>query len=179
MKVISIASSILSLFLLSAFTITQQLQWEIADDYVVSFDGRGASGSFSALDGKINFNPSDLAASSMDVSVNASTISTDSNGKDRHAKGDSWLDTEAFPTINFVSEKFVRRKDTYSVIGKLTLHGVSKEVEIPFTFTPNKTGGLFEGNFTVSRKDYGIKGPLMGFAVGNDFDISLKVPVKR
>jgi hypothetical protein len=37
---------------------------------------------------------------------------------------------------------------------------------------------LFEGTFSIDRKDYEIKGPLMGFAVGNEFEISLRVPVQ-
>jgi polyisoprenoid-binding protein YceI len=118
----------------SAFTAIQKVAtWEIAEDYVVSFDGRGASGSFSSLNGTIAFDPADLASSSMDVYLDASSIDTGSKGKNKHVNNDSWLDTEAFPKIRFRSKKITSQGETYTMTGDLTLHGVTKEIEFPFT----------------------------------------------
>lgn len=163
----------------SAFTLIQEVSsWEIADDYVVSFDGRGASGSFSSLDGTIKFDPENPEASSMDVFLKANSIDTGSKGKNKHVNNDSWLDTEKYTTIRFRSKEIVRVAADYEVKGELTLHGVTREVKIPFSYRPVADGGMFKGSFTINRKDYDIKGPLLGFAVGNEFEINLRVPVK-
>lgn len=178
-KLLFLFSAALLAISFSAFTLIQEVSsWEIADNYVVSFDGRGASGSFSSLDGNIKFDPSNPAESTMDVTLKASSIDTGSKGKNKHVNNGSWLDTENFTTIRFRSKEIAKMGVDYEVKGDLTLHGVTKEIKIPFTYTAESNGGLFEGSFTINRKDYDIKGPLMGFAVGNEFEINLRVPVK-
>lgn len=153
--------------------------WNISDDYNIRFSGRGAEGTFSGLEGTINFDPSDLSAARMDVSVDVKTISTGNNTKNKHARGDSWFDAERYPKITFRSQRFRRSGQAYEVVGNLTLHGTTKEVTIPFTFTENTDGGLFQGKFTVDRQVYGIEGPLLAFTVGDEFEIEMKVPVSN
>ncbi|MFK7972900.1 MAG: YceI family protein [Bacteroidia bacterium] len=176
MKKLSILCiSITALLLLPAFSLIQEVNsWKIADDYMINFSGRGAQGSFSTLQGSISYDPENLVGSSIDVHVDVRSIDTGSKGKNKHAKNNSWLDAEQFGKIRFVSKRFESQGEGMQVIGDLTMHGVTREITIPYTFS-NQT---FEGEFTVDRKDYDIKGPLMGFAVGNEFNIALKVPVK-
>ncbi|MEL7423299.1 MAG: YceI family protein [Bacteroidota bacterium] len=160
-----------------AFTPFYFSTWNIADDYNIRFSGRGAEGTFSGLQGTINFDAANLANAHMDVSVDVKTISTGNNTKNKHARGDSWFDAERYPKITFRSEQFRKKGQAYEVVGDLTLHGTTKEVTIPFTFTKNTNGGLFVGTFTVDRQEYGIEGPLLAFTVGDDFEIKLRVPV--
>ena len=35
------------------------------------------------------------------------------------------------------------------------------------------------GSFTVNREDFGIKGNMFGFMVGDEVNVNLKVPVKK
>ncbi|MCG8388639.1 MAG: YceI family protein [Cytophagales bacterium] len=158
---------------------SQQSQWRVEDDYVVKFSGTGAEGTFRNLSGSIVFDPADLGSSKFDVAVDANTISTGNKTKDKHARGDSWFDTDNYPKIRFVSSNITRSKTGYQVTGTLELHGVQKEVEIPFTFDPQGGSGVFEGSFTVDRKEYEINGPFFGFMVGDEFEIMLKVPVRQ
>lgn len=152
--------------------------WNISDDYSIRFSGTGAEGTFSGLNGTINFSEENLAIANMDVSVAVNTISTGNTTKDKHARGDSWFDAEKHPRIKFRSESFRKTSSGYSVKGTLTLHGVTKTVDIPFTFAKTTDGGLFKGSFTIDRQDYGIEGPWLAFTVGDEFKIDLKVPVK-
>ena len=152
--------------------------WNISDDYAIRFSGTGAEGTFSGLTGEINFSEDNLPAAKMAVSVAVSTISTGNTTKDKHARGDSWFDAEKYPRIKFRSESFRKTSSGYLVKGALTLHGVTKTVDIPFTFSKTTTGGLFEGTLTVDRQDYGIEGPWLAFTVGDEFKIDLRVPVK-
>ncbi|MEM6398207.1 MAG: YceI family protein [Bacteroidota bacterium] len=167
-----------TVFFLAAAIVTND--WQIDDDYTVAFDTGRAEGTFSGMDGEILFDPSDLANSSMDVTVDVATIETGNDTKNKHARGESWFDAEKYPTIRFVGDDFSRAGEGYKVSGKLTLHGNTKSIDIPFTFSPNGAdSGLFEGSFTVNRKDYGIDGNFWGFVVGKEVEIKLRVPVSK
>lgn len=170
---------VLSLILASSFAVRQLNGWRISEDYVIKFSGSGVEGTFRKLSGVIQFDPEDLKRSRFDVTVDVNTISTGNKTKDRHARGKSWLDAERYPMIRFTSSYIARREEGYVVMGTLELHGVKKEVNMPFTFSKNGYNGIFEGTLTVDRQEFGIEGPFLGFMVGDEFDITLKVPVAQ
>lgn len=153
--------------------------WSIGDNYEVKFSGKSAAGTFSGLAGEIVFSSDDPSTARMDVSVQVATINTGNKTKDKHARGDSWFNAERYPTIRFVSNKISRQGSKYVAEGELTMHGHTKAERIPFTFVDSANGGVFEGSFTVDRQEYGMEGPWMAFTVGDEFEISLRVPVRE
>ncbi len=164
----------------SAFTTYDYISWNIAKDYEIRFSGSGASGTFGALQGELVFDQNNLAASNMNVSVDVATIETGNNLKNKHARNSDWFNAKKYPKINFRSTAFVKKTNAYEVKGKLTLHGTTKEITIPFTFEETAAGGVFVGGFTINREDYGIDGPwLRGAFVGEEFEIDLRVPVNK
>lgn len=166
-------------FLLTGFGLYRADSYTIGDNYVIRFDGRGAGGTFRGLEGEIVFDPADLTAARMDVSVDATTIETGNKTKDKHARGDAWFDVETYPTIRYVATDFKRTETGFIASGKLTLHGTTKAMPLPFTFERTAEGGAFAGAMTVDRKAFGIKGPWLGFTVGDEFLVELVVPVTR
>lgn len=173
MKAITLLIGVL---ILTAFTVFS-LNWHIDPNYSIKFSSSKAEGSFTGLKGTIEFDKNQLDHAKMDVTVDASTINTGNSTKDKHAKGESWFDVAKYPTIKFTSSRFERQAAQYSVTGILELHGIRKEVSIPFNYI--ETGGkyIFNGSFKVNRKDYGINGNVMGFLVGETFVVSLNIPV--
>jgi len=172
---------VLSYFLLGLFAsliTSAQQKWEIANDYSIEFSGTKAEGTFRGLVGEILFDPSNLEASKFDVSVAVNTISTGNKTKDKHAKGDSWFDAIPFPSILFQSKSITRLGEQFEVVGDLELKGIRKEVAISFSFSEDEGQGVFKGDMTVNRQEFGIEGNLFGFVVGDDFEIILKVPVQ-
>ena len=151
--------------------------WRIGDDYHVKFDGRGASGTFEGLRGTVIFDPDRPAAGQLDVTVDVATIDTGNATKNRHATGEGWFDAARYPTIGFRSTAISATRSGYTATGELTLHGTTRPVSFPFTFTPRPDGGLFEGSFEVNRKDYGIEGSFGQFMVSSTLTVSLRVPV--
>ena len=151
--------------------------WSIDPAYAIKFSGTKAEGTFAGLTGTIVYNSRELASATMDVAVNASTISTGNSLKDKHARGESWLDVAKYPSIRFRSTSFAKTNSGYLVTGNLTLHGVTKAVAVPFQFSQPGGQGLFTGRFQVNRQDYGIKGNLFGFSLGDDIAVELRVPV--
>jgi polyisoprenoid-binding protein YceI len=174
MKNLTILALVLTSFSFVAFTSVVLNSYEIAEDYSIKFDGRGAAGTFSGLEGEIIFDENNLDASRINVSVDATTINTGNKTQDKHARSDKWFDTENYPKITFKSNKFEKTAAGYNVIGMFEVHGFKKSETIPFTFKDN----IFEGNLTINRQEYGIEGPFFAFTVSDEFEVNLRVPVK-
>ena len=153
--------------------------WNLDPDYTIRFAGKKAEGTFSGLAGTVVYDPADLGSATMRVAVDATTIKTGNSLKDKHARGDSWFDVAKYPKIYFQSTAFARAGSGYVVRGDLTLHGVKKPVAIPFQFSQQGGKGVFTGQFKVNRKDFGINGNALGFTVGEELDVTLRVPVSR
>ena len=173
-----LATNAVLLFLLPAAGLLAG-SWNLDPGYTIKFAGNRAEGTFSGLTGTVAYDPADLGSATMRVAVDATTIKTGNSLKDKHARGDSWFDVAKYPKIYFQSTAFDRAGSGYVVRGDLTLHGVKKPVAIPFQFSQQGGKGVFTGQLKVNRKDFGINGNALGFTVGEEFDVTLRVPVRR
>lgn len=173
-KKVGFAVLIGAFIMLSAFTINNVINWQIKDGYNIKFTGTDAEGYFEKISGNLEFDIDNLSASKMVANVDVTSIATGNWLKNRHAKSDKWFDADKFPQINFTSSNFSKSANGYVVNGNLTMHGVKKQVSIPFTFS-NDT---FKGSFAVNRIDYGV-GTLEGMSkkVSNAIKIEISIPV--
>jgi polyisoprenoid-binding protein YceI len=136
------------------------------------------NGSFTGLKATIKFDENDLPGSAVQASIDPTTVSTGSGLRDRHLKNEEeWFNPTKYPAISFKSQKIEKGTGGYKAIGDLTMKGVTKPTEIPFTFTPNGGTGVFKGQFTIKREDFNIGKP--GGSVGDIITINLEVPVKK
>jgi len=176
MKKMKLFISMISMIVLSAFTMHQSIHWQISDDYSIKFSGTDAEGVFKSFSGDIQFDEADLAKSNCKLIVEVNSINTGNGMKNKHAKSDKWFDAEQFPNIEFQSTKFSKTESGYSVTGKLKMHGVEKEITIPFTFKND----VFASNFSVNRLDYGV-GTMKGSAkkVSNEIKLDISIPVTK
>jgi polyisoprenoid-binding protein YceI len=163
---------------LLSFTLVHD-NWSIDPDYSIKFSAKRVEGSFSGLQGTIVFDPNDLGHAMMDVTVDTRTINTGNDTKDARAKSESWLDTEKYPTIRFKSSSFLKSGDKIIANGTIEIHGVQRPVQIFFHFPEDNGKGIFAGHCTVNLRNFGINGNTMGFAVGDEVDVMLNVPVTK
>jgi len=124
-------------------------------------------GTFSGMKGTVNFTPNNFASSNFDVCIDASTVNTENKKRDDHLRTADFFDTEKYPTICFKSKSITKNADTYLAKGTLTMHGITKEVEIPFTFSNN----VLKGTLTVKRLDYKVGESTGEFMVGNEVEM--------
>lgn len=89
------------------------------------------TGSFSDYDGTISFDPNDLVASKIEITVKAASIDTRNEKRDEHLKGVDLLDAEKSPGRHLVSKSIAKEGDTYTLTGDSTLKGVTKELRRP------------------------------------------------
>jgi polyisoprenoid-binding protein YceI len=147
-------------------------------------------GRFDEFSGKVNMDPKNLPASSVDFHIKATSIDTAVADRDKHLRSADFFDVEKYPEISFKSESIkATGKDKYDVTGTLTMHGVSKKVTLPVSFlgqVKDPWGGTragFETSTTLNRKDYGIVwnkaidngGVMLGDDVKVDINIEAKV----
>jgi polyisoprenoid-binding protein YceI len=157
-----------------SFTAFQSAELKIADSYSVKFDGGDTSGEFKGLKGTINFDPANIGSAKFDVTIDVATINTGNGMKNTHAQSEKWLDAAKYPVIRFTSKTVAKTANGFEAKGTLDMHGVQKDVVLPFTFTDN----VFKGNLEVNRMDYNINTaePKHG---GADFKIAITVPVTK
>jgi polyisoprenoid-binding protein YceI len=148
----------------------------------ISFTVKGpfgtVHGNFTGLKATIKFDEKDLSGSSISANVDAKTVSTGIGLRNHDLRTEEeWLNTDKYPQITFISKKIEKTTTGYNATGELTLKGVTKALEIPFTFTNKADDGLFKGQFSIKREDYGVGKE--GGSVGSIITIVLEVPVKK
>jgi polyisoprenoid-binding protein YceI len=121
-------------------------------------------GTFPRATGTLTVNPANVASAKLDVSVPVDAVSTTNTTLDKELVGAEWLDAARFPSIHFVSTKVVRTgKNTASITGDLTLHGVTKPVVLAATFNAAAVNPLdkaytlgFKAVGTIKRTEFGV-----------------------
>jgi len=164
----------------TAFSVLEQINRAIDPGYSLKFSTSLAGGTFSGLKGTVVFSPADLSTARIDVSVDAATINTGSSLKDTHAKGEEWLNVDKFPLVKFSSTAISKENDHYLIEGKMELRGVSKAVKVPAKYEEKDGKGIFTGEFTINRQDYGVTGSgLKAKMVGDNVKVSFNIPTTK
>lgn len=159
-------------FLLSTAYIARH--WVVKENaYGVTFKGDKMSGTFKGLKAKIDFDQANLAGSKIAASIDAGSVDTDNWLKNRHAR--AGLGADEYPTIKFESVSIVKKGNGYEATGNLTLKDVTRQITLPFTFTPDNEGGTFEGKFSITTKDFHVTKS----GTPDVVEITLKVPVTK
>jgi polyisoprenoid-binding protein YceI len=148
----------------------------------VSFSIKGpfgtVHGDFTGLKATIDFDEKNPAGGSITASIDPKTVSTGIGLRNRHLRNEEeYFNTDKYPDIAYRSKKIEKTGSGYKALGELTMKGVTKPVEIPFTFTLADGGGLFKGQFIIKRADFNIG--KQGGSIGDDVTINLEVPVKK
>jgi len=119
-------------------------------------------GRFKDFAGTITYDPAKPEAPSVDVTVQAASIDTDTPGRDDDLRSANFFDVAKFPTLTFKSVSVQRKSpNELTLTGDLTMHGVTKRVTVPVEvlgILPYRGGEKagFATTFVVDRKDYGI-----------------------
>lgn len=143
-------------------------------------------GRFTDFEGTIEYNEAHPEQSSVNFTIQATSIDTAEPDRDKHLRTADFFDVDQYPTITFHSKRITRRSgDTFDVVGELTMHGVTKEIVLPVAHmgrAKDPWGGDrigFEAETTLNRKDFGLNWNAMleagGFLVGDDVKVSIEI----
>ncbi|MDQ1558682.1 MAG: hypothetical protein QOD32_1742 [Pyrinomonadaceae bacterium] len=120
-------------------------------------------GKFSDFTVEIVYDDKDVTKSTVNAVIKAATIDTGIERRDAHLRNADFFDVEKFPEITFRSSRIEKKGKDFIAHGTFTMHGVSKEIALPFTINgvskDEKTGKTTLGataRTSVNRKDYGV-----------------------
>jgi polyisoprenoid-binding protein YceI len=148
-------------------------------------------GEFDKVSGTVNFDPANPSASTVEATVDVASISTRDEQRDAHLKSADFFDVEKFPAIAFKSKKVTASgSDSFTVVGDLTIHGVTKEVDLKVEELTEEAkdpwGNLRRGaeaKTRINRKDFGMTFNMAldtgGFMVGDEVDLTIDAELVR
>jgi polyisoprenoid-binding protein YceI len=138
-------------------------------------------GEFSKVSGSAKYDPSDPSKTSLDATIDATSVDTRVEMRDNDLRSPNFLDVQKYPTITFHSKSAKAAGDgKLQITGDLTIHGVTKEVALdvagPSAQIKDPWGNQRIGasaSTKINRQDFGVKGA--SGVVGDDLTITIDV----
>lgn len=142
-------------------------------------------GRFTAFDGQVELAPGSDLPASIQASINAASIDTREEQRDAHLRSADFFDVEKYPELSFESTRIDGTPDDFTIDGRLTIHGVTRDVTLTGSFEGRVTdpwGGVrvgYTANGKINRKDFGLNWNAAletgGVVVGDEVRIELNV----
>ena len=140
-------------------------------------------GDFSGTKGSLTLDPANVAASKLDITIPAASVTTTNAIVDKELK--AWFAVEKFPNITFKSTTVTSTgKDTAKVTGDLTFHGVTKPVTLDVKFHGAGSNPMskaytvgFDATGSLKRSDYGVSKYVP--MVGDKVDLFISAPFEK
>jgi polyisoprenoid-binding protein YceI len=140
-------------------------------------------GEFKKVSGSANYDPTDPAKTSIEATIDATTIDTRVDKRDNDLRGPEFFDVQKYPTITFKSKRTeAEGTGKLKITGDLTIHGVTREVVLdvdgPTPPIKDPKGNSHMGasaTTKINRKDFGVSGAptVAGDEVSITIDVEL------
>jgi polyisoprenoid-binding protein YceI len=127
----------------------------------------------------------DPTKSTVEANIEVASVNTNQKDRDNHLRTNDFFKPDEFPNITFVSTSVVLDGDDITVIGDLSLRGVTRSVALSGEFGGIVVdgGGQTKAGFTASTKinrhDYGVSWNAAleagGFTLGDDVTIGFEL----
>jgi polyisoprenoid-binding protein YceI len=155
--------------LLAPFASAETATWSPDKDHSsVNFTATHMSiskvrGHIRLADGKVEWNDADITQSKVNIVIDVATIDTAVEKRDQDLKSENFFDVAKYPTATFVSTRITKSGQGLTIVGDLTLHGVTKPVTLqvegplgPATGMDKKQHMGFSATTTLDRTAFGI-----------------------
>ena len=148
------------------------------------------TGQFKNFDGNIEFSKDDLSDANINFSIDAASISTENDGRDKHLKSDDFFNAEKFPKITFVGKSIKKVEGKkFKLVGDFTMRDVTKSVTLDVVYNGSikdpwgNTKAGFKITGELNRFDYNLKwNNLMeagGAVVGKEVTITVNLELSK
>ena len=143
-------------------------------------------GHFGNIGGTIVLNETDITKSTVNITVDVTTVDTGVGQRDTDLKSANFFDVAQFPTATFVSKSVAKSGSGLTVSGDLTLHGVTKPVVLqvdgptgPVPGMDKKPHSGFSATTTINRTDFGIGTKYPTAVVGEEVKLAIDLDVAK
>jgi polyisoprenoid-binding protein YceI len=125
--------------------------------FTVQWSNEPFTALFSSWSAGIDFDPNDLAHSHVTAVINLTSEASDTPDNDDGLKGPEGFAIAQFPVARFETTGFAHKGgDNYVATGELALHGVTKQIALPFVLTIAGNTAHAVGKAVVTRTDFGL-----------------------
>jgi cytochrome b561/polyisoprenoid-binding protein YceI len=121
--------------------------------------GAEFEGQFKRFSPQIQFDPSDLTGSRFVVEIDTGSADTQDGDRDSTLTGADFFATDRWPKAHFETTGFAAKgSGKFEAKGRLTIRDVTRDVVLPFSFTPAADGkhAMLAGGTTLRRLDFGV-----------------------
>ena len=145
------------------------------------------SGKFTDFAVTLTNDEQDITKSSVNVVIKTASINTGIAARDHELQSAVFFDAAKYPEITFQSTRIEKKGKQLTAIGNFTMHGVSREIALPFTITgtskdpkTNKMNIGYATHIVLNRQDFGIswKHPNVPNFVGDNVDVEISLLTK-
>jgi len=142
-------------------------------------------GNFTDFSGEIDIDTNNKTLVSAQATIDATSIDTRNKKRDDHLRSADFFDVAKYPEISFVSKNVNGNGDNITVVGDLTIKGITKEITLKGSFAGvakdpwgnNRAG--FAATGEVDRREFGLTWNKAleagGVVVGDTITIGLEV----
>jgi polyisoprenoid-binding protein YceI len=183
-----LTAALSALLLTGASAFAQSSSWTIDKNHSqVNFQIRhmGVSnvrGSISGVTGTVVWDDKDPSKSSVEATIDANTVSTNNDARDKHLKSPDFFDVAKNPTLTFKSTSVTGTAGKLQVIGDLTLGGVTKSVTLdvdgptaPIKGQGGKQVTGFSASGTLKRSDFNFGSKFASPVLGDEVKFTIDV----
>jgi polyisoprenoid-binding protein YceI len=139
-----------------------------------------ADGRFTRFSGDVVVDPAAPTGARITLTIDAASIETGIEMRDNHLRSSDFFDVERFSTVAFQSVRVESAGRRATVVGRLTVHGVTREIAVPIDVQVSSTALVASGEFIVNRGDYGMNYNSFLNPIGNEvraaFTFRARVP---
>lgn len=143
-------------------------------------------GSITGAKGTVQLDDKDVTKSTVNATVETSTVSTSNDARDKHLKSPDFFDVAKFPQITFKSTGLKNGGGKLQMTGDLTLNGVTKPVTLdvdgpapPQKGMGGKTVSGFSATGTINRSDYSFGPKYAPPMLGDDVKFTIDIEIDK
>ena len=143
-------------------------------------------GSLSGVTGTVVWDEKDPSKSSVEATIDATTVSTNNANRDKDLRSAGFFNVEKFPTLTFKSTSVTRSNGKLQVVGDLTLTGVTKSVTLdvdgptaPIKGMGGKTVTGFSATGMVKRSDFNFGSKFGAAMLGDEVKFTIDVEADK
>ena len=131
-----------------------------------------ADGRFSRFSGDVVVDPAALTTARITLTIDAASLDTGIEMRDNHLRSSDFFDVARFPTVSFQSVRIEAAGRRAIVVGRLTLHGVTREIAVPIDVQITNIALVASGEFIVNRGEYAMNYNSFVNPIGNEVRVA-------
>lgn len=144
------------------------------------------NGALHGVSGVVKLDEKDITHSSVEASIDATTINTDEPKRDEHLKSPDFFNVAQNPTLTFKSTRIFKEGGKLKLTGELTLAGVTKPITLDLDGPAAPQKGMhdtivsgFSATGTLSRKDFNFGQKYAPPMLGDDVTFTIDIEMDK